>query len=205
MENSNHKMLKSNKLQKGKILTLFVVLSFITVVGLTTTTILSGQNVDAQNSNASQSQNTSQNLKYDPNNCFGSNVTKNTCPTHSNSRNENDTVDCFKKIEETVSGTAETENYGKTVQNFNSLIPTNTVLTSINEFVAGVNSPVKDMNGVWDLMKNQNMTRHDRQVALDEVNTLLTEAKPGFTKLQDDQLSLCITTELNSLGPTLNY
>lgn len=187
-------MLKSNKLQKVKILTLFVVLSFITAVGLTAAAIfLSVQNVDAQSP------------KYDPNNCFGSNVTKNTCPTHSNSQNENDTVDCFKKIEETVSGTAETENYTKTVQNFNSLIPTNTVLTSINEFVAGINSPVKDMNGVWDLMKNQNMTRHDRQVALDEVNTLLTEAKPGFTKLQNDQLSLCITTELNSLGPTLNY
>ena len=61
------------------------------------------------------------------------------------------------------------------------------------------------MDGVWDLMKNQNMTRYDRQLVLDEVNILLTDAKPGFTKMQHDELSLCITTELNSLGPTLNY
>lgn len=194
MENSNSKMLKTNKLQKGKVLTLFVVLSFtISVLTAVPAAFNSEQYAVAQTP------------KFDPNNCFSSNVTKNTCPTHSNTQSQNDIVDCFKKVEETVSGTAQTENYTKTVQNFNSLLPTNTVLTSINEFVAGVNSPIKDMNGVWDLMKNQNMTRHDRQVALDEVNTLLTEAKPGFTKLQNDQLSLCITTELNSLGPTLNY
>lgn len=61
------------------------------------------------------------------------------------------------------------------------------------------------MEGVWDLMKNQNMTRHDRQLVLDEVNSLLADAKPGFTNMLHDELSLCITTELNSLGPTLNY
>jgi hypothetical protein len=49
------------------------------------------------------------------------------------------------------------------------------------------------------------MTRHDRQLVLDEVNSLLTDAKPGFTKIQHDELSAYITTELNSLGPTLNY
>lgn len=79
------------------------------------------------------------------------------------------------------------------------------MITSINENIAGVKGSVNDMNGVWDLMKNQNMTRHDRQLVLDEVTTLLTEVKPGFTKLQQDALSLCIATELNSLGPTLNY
>lgn len=193
-------MLNTDVSQKGKVLALFVFLSFV-LAGLTAAPV----SFHSKQYAAAQSLNGSQSLKFDPNKCFSSNVTKNTCPTHSNTQNENDTVDCFKKVEETVTGAAQTVNYTKTVQNFNSLIPTNTVLSSINEFVAGVNSPVKDMNGVWDLMKNQNMTRHDRQVALDEINTLLTEAKPGFTSLQNDQLSLCITTEFNSLGPTLNY
>jgi hypothetical protein len=115
------------------------------------------------------------------------------------------TKDCFKKIEETKVGTGEIQNYTKSVQSFVSLIPTDNKITTINENIAGGSGPVTDMEGVWDLMKNQNMTRHDRQLVLDEVNSLLADAKPGFTKIQHDELSLCITTELNSLGPTLNY
>ena len=115
-----------------------------------------------------------------------------------------DTTDCFKKIETQV-GSGEIQNYTKSVQSFNSLIPTNNKITAINENIAGGSGPVTDMEGVWDLMKNQTMTRQDRQMVLDEVNILLDDAKPGFTKLQNDELSLCITTELNSLGPTLNY
>jgi hypothetical protein len=61
------------------------------------------------------------------------------------------------------------------------------------------------MVGIWDVLKNGNMTRHDRQMILDEVNSLLTAAKPGFTKIQQDTLMTCITTEANSLGPTPNY
>ena len=61
------------------------------------------------------------------------------------------------------------------------------------------------MAGVWDIMQNGNMTRHDRQMVLDEVNGLLAAAKPGFTKIQQDALSLCIITQANSLGPTPNY
>ena len=141
----------------------------------------------------------------DPMNCFRSNVTINTCPTKSNIGLHNDTMDCFKTIGETNVGTGDTQNYTKTVQNFVSLIPTAKKITLINENIVGGNGPVNDMAGVWDVMKNANMTRYDRQLVLDDINNLLTSAKPGFTKMQHDALSLCITTELNSLGPTTNY
>ena len=100
---------------------------------------------------------------------------------------QNDTMDCFKKIEETKVGTGEIQNYAKSVQSFVSLIPTNNKVTAINENIAGGSGPVTDMEGVWDLMKNQTMTRQDRQMVLDEVNSLLADAKPGFTKLQNDE------------------
>jgi hypothetical protein len=189
-------MFNTKMSQKGKVLALFVILSFAIAGLAAAVTFHSEQYATAQSPQFNP---------YDPNNCFGSNVTKATCPTHSNSQNQTDTVDCFKKIEETVSGTAQTENYTKSVQNFNSLIPTNNDIALINTAAAESSQPVKDMDGVWDLLMNQNMTRYDRQLVLDQVNILLTEAKPGFTTLQNDQLSLCITTELNSLGPTLNY
>lgn len=192
-------MFNTKMSQKGKVLALFVILSFA-IAGLTiAVTFHSEQYAAAQNLNASQSP------KYDPNYCFGSNVTKGTCPTHQNAQNATDIVDCFKKIEETVTGAAQTENYTKTVQNFNSLISSNDDIALINTAAAESNKPVKDMDGVWDLLKNQNMTRYDRQLVLDQVNIALTDAKPGFTKLQNDQISLCITTELNSLGPTTGY
>ena len=85
------------------------------------------------------------------------------------------------------------------------MIPTKNDITLVNSAVTESGGPVKDMDGVWDLMANQNMTRYDRQLVLDQVNILLTDAKPCFTTLQNDLISLCITTELNSLGPTLNY
>jgi len=69
----------------------------------------------------------------------------------------------------------------------------------------GGSGPVKDMAGIWDVMNNANMTRYDRQLVLDDIHSLLVSAKPGFTKTQQDALSLCITTEVNSLGPTTNY
>jgi len=195
-------MFNTKMSQKGKVLALFVILSFAIAGLAAAVTFHSEQYATAQNLNASQSP---QFNPYNPNTCFGSNATKATCPTHLNSQNQTDIVDCFKKIEETVSGAAQTENYTKTVQNFNSLIPTNNDIALINTAAAESSEPVKNMTGVWDLLMNQNMTRYDRQLVLDQVNILLTEAKPGFTTLQNDQLSLCITTELNSLGPTLNY
>ena len=141
----------------------------------------------------------------DPMNCFRSNVTINTCPTNPNIGLHNDTMDCFKAIGETKVGAGDTQNYTKTVQNFVSLIPTAKKITLIYENIVGGSGPVTDMAGVWDVMKNANMTRYDRQLILDDINNLLTSAKPGFTKMQHDALSLCITTELNSLGPTTNY
>ena len=185
-------MFKTNISQKGKAVALFVVLTFV-VAGLTAVTFLSEPFALAQSPG------------IDPNDCFRSNVTIDTCPTNPNIQSQNDTTDCFKKIEETKVGSGEIQNYTKSVQNFNSLIPTNNKITAINENIAGGSGPVTDMEGVWDLMKNQTMTRQDRQMVLDEVNILLADAKPGFTKIQNDELSLCITTELNSLGPTLNY
>ncbi len=185
-------MFKTNISQKGKAVALFVVLTFV-VAGLTAVTFLSEPFVLAQSPG------------IDPNDCFRSNVTIDTCPSNSNIQSQNNTTDCFKKIEETKVGTSEIQNYTKSVQSFVSLIPTDNKITNINENMAGGSGPVTDMESVWDLMKNQNMTRHDRQLVLDEVNILLDDAKPGFTKIQNDELSLCITTELNSLGPTLNY
>ena len=180
--------------EKSKVLSLLVVLSF-TVAGLTAVTFLSEPFVAAQSPDS----------KFDPNDCFNSNVTIDTCPSHSNAQSQNDTVDCFKKIQETVSKTAELQNYTKSVENFDTSLSSSNVITSINQNIADGSGPVKDMNGVWDLMKNQNMTRHDRQLVLDEVNNLMADAKPGFSQLQQNALSLCIATELNSLGPTLNY
>jgi hypothetical protein len=63
-------------------------------------------------------------------------------------QNATDTVDCFKKIEETVSGVAQSKNYTKTVQNFNSLIPTKNDITLVNSAVTESGGPVKDMDGV---------------------------------------------------------
>ncbi len=185
-------MFNTNISPKGKAMTLFVVLTFA-VAGLTAVTFISEPFAVAQSPG------------IDPNDCFRSNVTIDTCPSRSNIQSLNDTMDCFKKIEETKVGTSEIQNYTKSVQNFISLIPTDNKITVINENIAGGRGPVTDMEGVWDLIKNENMTRHDRQLVLDEVNILLANAKPGFTKIQNDELSLCITTELNSLGPTLNY
>ena len=186
-------MFKTNKSQKGKAMALFIVLAFA-AAGLTAVTFISEPFAAAQIPG------------NDPNNCFRSNATIDTCPIHTSFKGlSNDTTDCFKKIQETKLGTGEIQNYTKTVQNFVSLIPTDNKITTVNENIADGSGPVKDMEGIWNLMKNQNMTRYDRQLVLDEVNSLLADAKPGFTKMQNDELSSCITTELNSLGPTLNY
>jgi hypothetical protein len=141
----------------------------------------------------------------DPMNCFRSNVTISTCPMNPNIVLHNDTMDCFKTIGETKVGSGNTQNYTKSVQNFVSLIPTAKKITLINENIVGGKGPVTNMTGVWDVMKNANMTRYDRQLVLDDINNLLASVKPEFTKIQHDALSLCITTELNSLGPTANY
>ncbi len=135
-----------------------------------------------------------------------SNATMDTCPIHSHFKGlSNATMDCFKTVGEAKVSTGDAQNYTKSVQIFFSLLPAHNKLTSINENIAGGSGPITNMEGVWNLMENGNMTRYDRQLVLDEVNSLLAAAQPGFTQIQQDALSFCITSEANSLGPTPNY
>ncbi len=186
-------MLKTNISQKGKVVALFVVLTFAVAI-LTAVTFLSESFVVAQSPG------------NDPMYCFKTNVTINTCPSNSNIKGfNNDPTYCFKTIGETKVGIGGIQNWTKSIQNFNSLIPTDNTIALINKNIVGGSGPITDMVGIWDVMKNGNMTRYDRQLVLNEVNSLLAAAKPGFTQIQQDALSLCITTEVNSLGPTPNY
>ena len=97
------------------------------------------------------------------------------------------------------------QNWTESIQNFASLIPTDDTLTLINKNVVGDSSPVNDMVGIWYVLINGNNTARDRQLVLTEVNSLLAAAQPGFTQMQQDSLSRCITNATNSLGPTPNY
>ena len=119
-----------------------------------------------------------------------------TCPIHSHFKGlSNATTDCFKIIGEAKVSTGDIQNYTKSVQNFFSLLSANNKLTAINENIAGGSGPITDMKGVWNLMKNEMMTRDNRQMVLDEVNSNLAAAQPGFTQIQQDALSFCITSE----------
>jgi hypothetical protein len=142
----------------------------------------------------------------DPFDCFKSNATIDSCPIHSHFKGlSNATTDCFKTIGEAKVSTGDIQNYTKSVQSFFSLLPADNKLTTINKDIAGGSGPITDMEGVWNLMENGLMTRYDRQLVLDEVNSLLAAAQPGFTQIQLDALSFCITSEANSLDPTPNY
>jgi hypothetical protein len=112
---------------------------------------------------------------------------------------------CFKEVGETQVPPNGIKNWTESIQNFDSLIPTDDTLTLINNNVVGDSSPVTDMTGIWYVLINGNNTAHDRQMVLDEVDSLLASSKPGFTKMQQDSLSGCIANETNSLGPTPNY
>ena len=114
---------------------------------------------------------------------------------------------CFKTIGETEVGTGDTQNWTESIQNFVSLIPTDNTISLINKYIAQLvgSGPITDMAGIWDVLTNGNMTAHDRQMVLTEVNSLLAAAQPGFTQIQQDALSRCITNETNSLGPTPSY
>jgi hypothetical protein len=112
---------------------------------------------------------------------------------------------CFKTIGKTEVGTGDIQNWTESIQNFVSLIPTDDTLTLINKNVVGVSGPVTDMVGIWTVLINENNTAHDRQTVLTEVNSLLTASQPGFTQIQQDALSRCITNATNALGPTPNY
>ncbi len=215
--------------QKGKAVALFVVLTFA-VAGLTAVTSLSDSSVAAQGpgnvsdpsvvaqlsglsqhphltpGNVSDSSVVAQTPANDPNNCFRTNDNIDTCPTHSHFKGlSNNTTDCFKIVGEVKVSTGDAQNYTKSVQSFFSLLPANNKLTSINENIAGGSGPITDMEGIWNLMENGSMTRYDRQLVLDEINSLLAAAQPGFTQIQQDALSFCIADETNALGPSPNY
>jgi hypothetical protein len=112
---------------------------------------------------------------------------------------------CFKTIGKTEVGTGDIQNWTQSIQNFVSLIPTDDTLTLINKNVVGGSGPVTDMVGIWNVLINGNDTARDRQLVLTEVNSLLAASQPGFTQIQQDALSTCITNATNSLGPTPNY
>ena len=114
---------------------------------------------------------------------------------------------CFKTIGETEVGTGDTQNWTENIQNFVSLIPTDNTISLINKYITQLvgSGPITDMAGIWDVLTNGNMTAHDRKMVLTEVNSLLAAAQPGFTQIQQDALSRCITNETNSLGPTPSY
>lgn len=112
---------------------------------------------------------------------------------------------CFKEVGETLVAPNGIQNWTESIQNFDSLIPADDTLTLINNNVVGDSSPVADIPGIWYVLINGNNTAHDRQIVLDEVDSLLASSKPGFTKIQQDSLSKCIANETNSLGPTPNY
>jgi hypothetical protein len=215
--------------QKGKAVAMIVVLAFA-VAGLTAVTSLSDSSVVAQGlgnvsdssvvaelsglnkhpnltpGNVSDPSVVSQNQDNDPNDCFRTNNNIDTCPMHSHFKGlSNATTDCFKIVGEAKVSTGDAQNYTESVQSFFSLLPTNNELTSINENIGGGSGPITDMKGIWDLMKSEDMTRNDRQLVLDEINSILATAQPGFTQIQQDALSFCITDETNALGPGLNY
>lgn len=217
--------------QEGKAVALFVVLASI-VTGLTAVISLSDSSVVAQgpgnlsdpsvvaelsglnkhphltpgNVSDSDSSVIPQGQDNDPNDCFRTNDNIDTCPIHSHFKGlSNATTDCFKIVGEAKVSTGDAQNYIKSVQSFFSLLPTNNELTSINENIGGGSGPITDMKGIWDLMKSEDMTRNDRQLVLDEINSIFTTTQPGFTQIQQDALSFCITDETNALGPGLNY
>lgn len=112
---------------------------------------------------------------------------------------------CFKTIGKTEVGTGDIQDWTESIQNFVSLLPTDDTLTLINKNVVGGSGPITDMVGIWNVLINENNTAHDRQTVLTEVNSLLAASQPGFTQIQQDALSTCITNATNSLGPTPNY
>jgi hypothetical protein len=215
--------------QKGNAVAMIVVLAFA-VAGLTAVTSLSDSSVVAQGlgnvsdssvvaelsglskhphltpGNVSDSSAVAQSQGNDPNDCFRTNDNIDICPVHSHFKGlSNATTDCFKIVGEAKVSTGDVQNYTESVQSFFSLLAANNKLTSMNENIGGGSGPITDMNGVWDLMKSEVMTRNDRQLVLDEINSILAAAQPGFTQIQQDALSFCITDETNALGPGLNY
>ena len=222
-------MLKTDISQKGKTVALFVMLAFA-IAGLTAVTSLSNSSVAAQGpvnlsdpsvvaelsglnkhpnltpGNVSNSSVEAQTQDSDPNDCFRTNNNIDTCPMHSHFKGlSNSTTDCFKIVGEGKVSTGDAQNYTNSVQSFFSLLAANNKLTSINENIAEGSGPITNMKGIWDLMGNEVMTRNDRQMVLDEIDSILAAAQPGFTQIQQDGLNFCFTDETDALGASPNY
>jgi hypothetical protein len=112
---------------------------------------------------------------------------------------------CFKAIGKTELETGGIQNWTESIHNFVSLIPTDHTLKLINENIVGASGPITDMAGIWNALKNDNMTAHDRKVVSIVVDNLLASAKPGFTRIQQDALGRCIINEVKSLSPTAHF
>jgi len=156
--------------------------------------------------NVSNSSVEAQTQDSDPNDCFRTNNNIDTCPMHSHFKGlSNSTTDCFKIVGEGKVSTGDAQNYTNSVQSFFSLLAANNKLTSINENIAEGSGPITNMKGIWDLMGNEVMTRNDRQMVLDEIDSILAAAQPGFTQIQQDGLNFCFTDETDALGASPNY
>ena len=198
-------MIKTNVSQKVAVVALFVILTFA-VTGLSVVTFLSESFVVAQ----------ALRERIDPiSHCFQI-VRSETTTQHpytqaliatnqTQSISEEFTPPPSTNATTVEAGTGDIQNWTDSVQNFVSLIPTSNDLTLINEDVAGGSGPITDTAGIWNVLTNGNMTAHDRQTVLDEVNSLLAASQPGFTQIQQDALSRCITGVTNALPPTPNY
>jgi len=222
-------MLKTDISQKGKTVASSVMLVFV-IAGLTAVTSLSNSSVAAQGpvnlsdpsvvaelsglnkhpnltpGNVSNSSVEAQTQDSDPNDCFSTSNNLDTCPMHSHFKGlSNATTDCFKIVGEGKVSTGDAQNYTNSAQSFFSLLDANNKLTSINENIAGGSGPITNMKGIWDLMGNEVMTRNDRQMVLDEIDSILAAAQPGFTQIQQDGLNFCFTDETDALGASPNY
>ena len=206
-------MIKTNVSQKVAVVALFVVLTFA-VTGLSVVTLLSESFVVAQDRARERidpisycfrivrSETTTQHPYTQA--LIATNQTQSISeeftsppPTNATTTTTNATT--------VEAGTGDIQNWTESVQNFVSLIPTSNDLTLINEDVAGGSGPITDMAGIWNVLTNGNMTAHDRQTVLDEVDSLLAASQPGFIQIQQDALGRCITGVTNALPPTPNY
>ena len=121
---------------------------------------------------------------------------------------------CFKTIGEGYTGKTigDIQNWNKSVQNFVSLMTIDSTIRLMNQNIAHNGfpedpaKPITNTLGIWDLLNNGNMTQYDRFHLFEtEVNHNLAAARPGFTQIEQNALSRCITDEVNTLGPTPVY
>ncbi|HYY67640.1 MAG TPA: hypothetical protein VE572_04770 [Nitrososphaeraceae archaeon] len=104
------------------------------------------------------------------------------------------------------------QNWNESVQNFVSLITTDSTITLMNENIVHNGypedpaKPITDIPGIWDMLNDGNMTQYDRfHLFLTVVDDNLAGARPGFTEIQQIALSRCISDAVNTLGPTPSY